>query len=200
MIKKLALCINILVLSFFINAGSAVAIYCKCNDSFAGEMCYSVSGSSCPSYYNGGMCGTTTYTTKADCDSGTPTYDTTPPGGSPSLEDISLSTEKLTKGTLDNMNPLKDADSSSFGNSANRTPGFFVSRLLQVVLFPLGGMLMFLLIVLGGFQMVSGSTSGNQGTVEAGKRRLTAAVAGFALLFASYWMWRLVEIAFGLGS
>ena len=111
---------------------------------------------------------------------------------------VEIKTDSLTSGTLDSINPLRN--STTFGTKANRTPGHILSVLIKNIIFPAAGLLLFLLIVYGGFTIVQGSTMGNDSVVSAGKQRVTAAVVGFLLLFSSYWLWQIVELALGLGA
>ncbi len=111
---------------------------------------------------------------------------------------VSINADSLTSGTLDSINPLRN--STTFGTKANRTPGHILSVLIKNIIFPAAGLLLFLLIVYGGFTIVQGSTMGNDSVVAAGKQRVTAAVVGFLLLFSSYWLWQIVELALGLGA
>lgn len=76
------------------------------------------------------------------------------------------------------------------------TPGGIISRALQFI-FPLAMLILFLMLVWGGFEILAKSVSGTKG-VEAGKNRITAALVGFLLLFATYWMAQIVEIVFGI--
>ncbi len=111
---------------------------------------------------------------------------------------VSINAEKLTSGTLDSINPLRN--SSNFRDKNNRTPGYILSFFIRNIIFPAAGLLLFLLIVYGGFTIVQGSVAGNDSVVSAGKQRVTAAVVGFLLLFSSYWLWQIVELALGLGA
>ena len=107
--------------------------------------------------------------------------------------------EDLNPNDLNDLNPLSNSD-KEFNTEAGRKPGNIVSRLVRNVVFPASGLLLFLYLVWGGFQVVSGATTGNDNTINAGKQRVTAAIVGFLLLFASYWLWSLVETAMGLGG
>lgn len=95
---------------------------------------------------------------------------------------------------FDSMNPLK-TEGSPVAEELS-TPGGIVSRILNF-LFPLAGLVLFVMLVWGGFEILSKSTQGTKG-VEAGRNRITAAVVGFLLLFATYWMAQIIEIVFGI--
>lgn len=96
---------------------------------------------------------------------------------------------EVTAETFDDLNPLVIAGSPLAGES----PGGLVSRMLNF-LFPLSGLVLFLLISWGGFEILI--SSADQKGMEAGKNRVTAAIIGFLLLFSTYWMAQIVEFIF----
>ncbi len=104
--------------------------------------------------------------------------------------------------TFDAVNPLligggddiDDQEESQYANQLS-TPGGIISRALTFI-FPLAGLLLFALLVWGGFEMLAGSPT--KKSMESGKNRITAALAGFFLLFAAYWIWQIVEVIFGV--
>jgi hypothetical protein len=84
-----------------------------------------------------------------------------------------------------------------FGNAESKkltSPGAIVARLLSFA-FPLAGLILFVMIVWGGFEMLSSAASKG---VEAGKQRVTAAIVGFVLLFVAYWVFQIIEVIFGV--
>lgn len=88
------------------------------------------------------------------------------------------------------LNPL--ANSEHVGDLSS--PGGIVSRLLLFA-FPLAGLILFVMIVWGGFEMLTSAASKG---IEAGKQRVTAALIGFTLLFVAYWVFQIVEVIFGV--
>jgi len=74
------------------------------------------------------------------------------------------------------------------------TPGGILSELLLYI-FPLAGLILFVMIVWGGFEMMTSSVSGKK---DAGRQRVTTAVIGFLLLFATYWIGQLMQAVFGV--
>jgi hypothetical protein len=96
---------------------------------------------------------------------------------------------------FDSLNPLKLEGNNTIAADLS-TPGGIVSRLL-LFLFPIAGLILFAMIVWGGFEILSGSVQGSKG-IEAGKNRITAAIIGFLLLFATYWMAQIIEVIFGI--
>ena len=115
-------------------------------------------------------------------------------GGDPITVDpriIDLNPDQLT-----NINPLNN--STVFGT--DRSPANVINQALNRAIFPLAGSILFLLLVYGGFQIISASLSGKQNYIDIGKQRITAAIIGFILLFVSYWLWRLVMLVLGIGT
>ncbi|MDQ5950809.1 MAG: hypothetical protein QG639_85 [Patescibacteria group bacterium] len=90
------------------------------------------------------------------------------------------------------LNPLE-----MFGNEEGKkltSPGAIVSRMLLFA-FPLAGLILFVMIVWGGFEMLTGATGKG---IEAGRQRVTSAIVGFVLLFVAYWVFQIVEVIFGV--
>lgn len=92
---------------------------------------------------------------------------------------------------FDQYNPLVLESSKAQQLS---TPGGVISELLRYI-FPFAGLVLFVMIVWGGFEMMTSSVSGKK---DAGKQRVTTAVIGFLLLFATYWIAQLVQVVFGV--
>lgn len=110
--------------------------------------------------------------------------------------------EAPTNETFDSLNPLQIAGGETIEDDAPSefaeqlsTPGGIISRFLEFV-FPIAGLILFSMISWGGFEIITGA--GDSSKVTAGKQRVTAAVAGFLLLFASYWMVQIMEVVFGV--
>lgn len=92
--------------------------------------------------------------------------------------------------TLDDLDPLKQAGGNFLVAEQLSTPGGIISRLMSFA-FPLAGMILFVMILIGGFQMLSGG--GDQKAMEGGRQRVTFAIIGFLLLFSSYWIAQILE-------
>lgn len=103
----------------------------------------------------------------------------------------------VTAETLRNLNPLQlfSSEADEFMPGGEFSLAVFINRALNII-FPLAGLALFVMIVWGGFEMLTG-VAGKQG-LEAGKQRVTAAVIGFLLLFASYWIIQIVETITGV--
>lgn len=61
--------------------------------------------------------------------------------------------------------------------------------------FVIAGLILFIMIIWGGFEMLSGA--GDPKAQEAAKKRITASALGFILLFASYWIMQILGIVTG---
>ena len=94
---------------------------------------------------------------------------------------------------FDQFNPLV-IDESPYKEQFS-TPAGVINRALQFA-FPIAGLILFFMIVWGGFEMLAGA--GDSKAKGAGKERATAAVVGFLLLFAVYWIAQIVQVVFGV--
>lgn len=94
--------------------------------------------------------------------------------------------------SLNSLNPLN----FSTAKEELSTPGGIISRALRSFVFPIAGMILFIMLVWGGFEILSKST--NQNAMQAGKQRITAAIIGFILLFVAYWVLQLIQFVFGI--
>ncbi len=113
-----------------------------------------------------------------------PPPNTTPPGNGGIGADSAFF-EDLNKGIFGDSGPAKELT----------TPRGIISRLLPY-LFTIGGLILFVMLVWGGFEMLTGAATPK--SQESGKQRMTMAILGFILLFVSYWLAQLVEIIFGI--
>lgn len=113
----------------------------------------------------------------------------TPPAATPTPTPM---VPPVDEDTLDSFNPLK-----LFSTRANQlsTPGGIVSEILKFA-FPLAGIILFVMLVMAGFKMLTGAT--NSKNIEEGKNMITTAILGFIILFAAYWIAQLIEIIFGI--
>lgn len=74
--------------------------------------------------------------------------------------------------------------------------GTLVSLVLSNALV-LAGILLLISILLGGFAIIRGAGSGDPKAGAQGKQAATASFIGFLIIFASYWIIRLVEFVTG---
>jgi hypothetical protein len=124
-----------------------------------------------------------------------------PSGGTGDIGDGSSPT--VDSWFLHRVNPLTITGDNLLGqlfgarNEARfATPGAVLNRLLRIIIFPAAGMILFVMILWGGFEMLSGANDTK--SMEAGKQRITAALIGFILLFCAYWIAQIVGVIFGV--
>lgn len=101
--------------------------------------------------------------------------------------------EPITQECLDSLNPL--VQESTLAEELS-TPGGIITRFMRDYAFPLAGLILFVMLVWGGFEMMSGAAS--KKSIDAGKQRVVAALLGFLLLFVSYWLIQIIEVVFGV--
>lgn len=89
---------------------------------------------------------------------------------------------------------ILDDRASPYANQL-KSPGGIVSRLLDFA-FPIAGLILFVMLVWAGFEILVGAPS--KKSIDAGKQRATAAIIGFLLLFATYWIFQIIETVFGV--
>lgn len=106
--------------------------------------------------------------------------------------DVAINDVEVTEETLNKLNPINIGSSSADLS----TPGGIISRALKFFVFPIAGLILFIVLILGGFQMLVGAN--NSKSLEEGKQRIASAIIGFIILFAAYWIMQLLEIIFGI--
>ena len=93
---------------------------------------------------------------------------------------------------------------SGFADSFNRDIGLslrvqnipsFLSSLLPYLLV-LAGLILFVMLLIGGFQYLT--SAGNPKGAEEGKQRISMALAGFVVVFASYWIAQILQVILGV--
>lgn len=106
-------------------------------------------------------------------------------------------TDPLTVDKLKSINPLIvfQGNQDLINDSGSLSVSGLINRALSFI-FPLAGLLLFLMLVWGGFEMLTGAAS--KKNMDAGKERIMAAIIGFLLLFASYWIVQIVEYITGV--
>ena len=75
--------------------------------------------------------------------------------------------------------------------------GTFISNILPNI-YVLAGILLFLLLIAGGYGIIMGAGSGESQKVGQGQKAVTAAVIGFIIIFASYWIIQIIEVVTGV--
>lgn len=108
-------------------------------------------------------------------------------------EESGVDLTRVDKATLDALNPLLIENSAAAEQLSK--PAGIISRAMTYV-FPIAGMGLFLILIYSGFEIMMAAAG--KKSIDAGKQRATAAVVGFMLLFASYWIAQIIEIIFGI--
>ena len=94
------------------------------------------------------------------------------------------------------LNSLPGAYGGSHGSSGTLGSlagvGSLVSLLVQGSMV-LAGIILLFYFVIGGFGMIAGAGSNDPQKLEAGKKAATSALIGFIVVFAAYWIVRLIE-------
>ncbi len=81
-------------------------------------------------------------------------------------------------------------------------PGFgsigeIISNLLNNI-YILAGIILFILLIVGGFMFMMGAGQENPEQAKKGKQAITAALIGFVIIFCSFWIIRIIEIVTGI--
>ena len=84
---------------------------------------------------------------------------------------------------------------SPFGQT--QTIGDLISVVLQAA-FALAGVIFIFLLVFGGISMIAGAGNQNPEQTAKGRQAVTSAVIGFVVVFAAYWIVRLIEEILGV--
>ena len=99
----------------------------------------------------------------------------------------------LAQNNLDRFNPIITEGSPKADRFSN--PGGVLTEILLNYAFPIAGMILFVMLLWGGFEIITSATSGKK---DAGRQRITSALIGFLLLFCSYWIAQIIEGVFGV--
>ncbi len=78
---------------------------------------------------------------------------------------------------------------------SNITIGEVISNLLPYI-FVIAGLTLFILLIIGGFGLLT--SGGSPEKMKASQGKITSAVIGFVIIFISYWLMRILEIVFGI--
>lgn len=73
--------------------------------------------------------------------------------------------------------------------------GDIISVLLPYILV-LAGLTLFILLIIGGFGLLT--SGGSPDKMKTAQGKITSAVIGFVIIFISYWLMRILEIVFGI--
>lgn len=124
------------------------------------------------------------------------------PGDDPLMpEDLAVGPAvEVNDAVFRNLNPLvlfgSPEANADFLNPDGSLSVAGVFRRSFLFLFPIAGLILFIMLIWGGFEMLSQAAT--KKSVEAGRNRAVAAVIGFILLFSSYWIIQVVEAVLGV--
>ena len=68
------------------------------------------------------------------------------------------------------------------------------TTLLMLSAFVLAGLTVFFMFILGGYSMIAGAGASDPKKTGQGRQAVTYAVIGFVVIFAAYWIVRIIEI------
>lgn len=88
-----------------------------------------------------------------------------------------------------------DSLNNALGNSklGNSDVGGILGTLLPTLL-TLAGLILFGMLVAGGFTMLAGAA--DKESQEKGKKQVTSALTGFAVIFLAYWIAQILQVIF----
>ncbi len=75
--------------------------------------------------------------------------------------------------------------------------GGIFSTLLQNI-YVIAGVVLLILLIVGGFGFIMGAGGENPEGTKRSKQAITSALIGFAVIFCSYWIIRIIEILTGV--
>ncbi len=78
-------------------------------------------------------------------------------------------------------------------NLGNQNLGGIISKLLPTLL-TLAGIILFGMLVSGGFTMLAGAA--DKESQEKGKKTITSALIGFAVIFLAFWIAQILQVIF----
>ena len=89
-----------------------------------------------------------------------------------------------------------DADGYCIGDPVypDRNLGRLVNDLMPYV-FAVSGLVLLFMIIFSGYQLLT--SAGNPEGMQKGKSRLTAALVGFIIIFAAFWIYQLIGVIIG---
>lgn len=82
-------------------------------------------------------------------------------------------------------------------NQVFNTPGSLFSVILANV-YIIAGIILFVLLLFGGVSLIIGAGSHESGKMQNGQKAITAALAGFAVIFLSYFIIQFIQTITGV--
>jgi len=90
-------------------------------------------------------------------------------------------------------NPVK----SLFVGPEGFSLGYFISRILPNI-YVIAGVILFFLLIGGGLMFIISSGQQNPEGASKGMQAVTAALLGFLIIFASYWIMQIIQFITGI--
>ena len=78
-----------------------------------------------------------------------------------------------------------------------KTPGALISIILRNI-YTLAGVLLLVLLILGGISIIIGAGGSDPKRAAQGKKTVMTALTGFIIIFASYWIIKLISFITGV--
>lgn len=87
---------------------------------------------------------------------------------------------------------------SAFPTGSLATAGSIgdIINILFPFIFAIAGLLLFVFLIMGGFQLMT--AGGTPEKIKAGQGKITAAFIGFLIIFSAYWIIQILEKVFGI--
>lgn len=89
-------------------------------------------------------------------------------------------------------NTTRIINANQFGS-----PGALISIILKNV-YMIAGILLFVLLIFGGISIILGAGQNDPKKAGQGQKAATAALVGFLVIFASYWIIQIIEVLTGI--
>ena len=83
-------------------------------------------------------------------------------------------------------------DTSKFGSEL--TVASIISRLLLYI-FPIAGLILFFMLIAGGFGLLT--SAGNPEKTKVAQGKIVSAIVGFIIIFAAYWLVQILQTILG---
>ena len=86
-----------------------------------------------------------------------------------------------------------DPGSGIGGKVEYQSLGAFVSSILPNI-YVIAGIILFVILVVGGIMVIASAGQGDEEKTAQGQKAITAAVIGLIIIFASWWIMKIIEV------
>jgi len=90
-----------------------------------------------------------------------------------------------------------DAGSGIGGKDEYQSIGAFISSILPNI-YVIIGVILFVILIVGGIMIIVNAGQGDEEKTAQGKKAITAAVIGLAIVLASWWIMKIIEVLTGI--